>query len=348
MKHRLITTEQGVKKALESCGEHEVFCYFSTENYLLSQCEKDTVLCLEQSADIDVTRIDGPVPDMGEVIAAAGAISFFSTKRVVQLINVEITAMSDAYVKELCDVMQTLESAVIVMTCIFKDEKAKTTKKAKMIADTAQSVGFVADLKKPTAQDAAKYAQDVASGLGARLSRQDATTIVTRAGAHYPLIKSEVEKLSAAVKYGEITHKIITEMGVQNIDENVFDMVREVTSGNVKQALNKLGRLLDLQNEPIAITAALSGSYIDIYRAKCAQQKGKGYKDAHRDFVYKGSDYRIKMAAQSAGKYTKKRLVRILNLLCALDLKLKSSPADKNVLLQTAICEIAQLGGKNG
>lgn len=60
-----------------------------------------------------------------------------------------------------------------------------------------------------------------------------------------------------------------------------------------------------------------------------------------KDFAYRGSDWRLRKAGESAAKYTRAQLERILRILTRLDAALKSSAADGAALLETALCEIA-------
>ncbi len=71
-------------------------------------------------------------------------------------------------------------------------------------------------------------------------------------------------------------------------------MVRLVTARNKTRAMAKLSQLLELQNEPIAIAAALSGSFVDMYRVKCGAAAHRNYAAVHKDFSYRGSDYRLR------------------------------------------------------
>lgn len=61
-------------------------------------------------------------------------------------------------------------------------------------------------------------------------------------------------------------------------------MVRLVTARNKTRAMAKLSQLLELQNEPIAIAAALSGSFVDMYRVKCGAAAHRNYAAVHKDF----------------------------------------------------------------
>ena len=59
-------------------------------------------------------------------MAAAGTIALFGTKRVGELPRIEPAAMGEKDVEALCDLMQSLENAVMVLTTVFKDDKAKS------------------------------------------------------------------------------------------------------------------------------------------------------------------------------------------------------------------------------
>ena len=46
------------------------------------------------------------------------------------------------------------------------------------------------------------------------------------------------------------------------------------------------------------------GSYVDLYRVELGAAKRKNYSAVHKDFGYKGSDYRLKRSAETAAHYT--------------------------------------------
>ncbi len=126
----MVLNEQNLKKALEQPLRHGVYYYYSTEEYLVrSYAAKTLALLAKQEDDAEVTRVEGPAPSIEEAVAAAGTISFFGTKRIVELPMLEPSAMNEADVGALCDLMQSLENAVLVMSTVFKDDKAKLSKK---------------------------------------------------------------------------------------------------------------------------------------------------------------------------------------------------------------------------
>lgn len=341
----MILNEQNLKKTLEQPLTAGVYYYFSTEEYLVrSYAAKTLARLAQQEEDAEVTRLEGPAPSIEEAVAAAGTISFFGTKRIVELALLEPAAMNDADVDALCDLLDSLENAVVVMTTVFKDDKAKGTKKAKKLIDAAQKAGVAAELMKPGPQDAKRFVMEKAKELNTRISNPAAADLIERCGTEFFALESEIEKLASMSGYTEITQELIARRGTQNIEANVFDMVRLVTARNKTGALHKLSQLFDLQNEPIAIAAALSGSFVDMYRVKCGMAVHRNYSAVHKDFAYRGSDYRLRKSGETASKYTRAQLEQILKVLMELDAALKSSAADEDVLLQLALCEIMQIG----
>lgn len=164
-------------------------------------------------------------------MAAAGTISFFGTKRIVErragAVRDERGGCGGAL-----RLMQSLENAVLVMSTVFKDDKAKLSKKAKQLIGAAEKAGLTAELVKPGPQDAKRFAVEKARELGVVLSPGAASELVERCGTDLFALESELSKLAAVADYGEITPELIAQMGTQSIEADVFEMVRLVTARN--------------------------------------------------------------------------------------------------------------------
>ena len=186
---------------------------------------------------------------------------------------------------------------------------------------------------------------DRAAALGAGLTGPAASALLERCGEDPYLLENEVDKLAAAAGYRTITPALVAEMGVVSLEADVFEMVRLITARNAAAACKKLHVLLRLGNEPIAVTAAMIGSYVDLYRVKLGQQHKKNYSAVFKDFGYKGSDYRLKRSAQTAAGYTLPQLRACLGILLELDQALKGQPVAPQILLETALCRLAMEGG---
>ena len=62
-----------------------VYYFYSSERYLVRQAVSAAVRILSADTDEETTVLDGAAPEIEQLIMAAGTISFFGTRRVVVL-----------------------------------------------------------------------------------------------------------------------------------------------------------------------------------------------------------------------------------------------------------------------
>lgn len=325
-----------------------VFYFYSTEPYLVRRAVGAVCALLARSTGEEVTVLDGAAPDVEQLITAAGTISFFGTKRVVCLPELDPAAYSEKDLETFADTVADVENAVLVFGSVFEADrtgKAKPGKRAQRVIAQCRKLGWAEELAKPGPTQLRQMMAERAAAQGAELSGPAGAALLERCGEDPYLLENEVDKLSAAAGYRTITPALVAEMGVVSLEADVFEMVRLVTARSTAAACKKLHILLRLGQEPIAITAALIGSYVDLYRVKLGQQHKKSYSAVFKDFGYKGSDYRLKRSAQTAAGYTLPQLKACLDILLELDKNLKGQPVSPQILLETALCRLAMEGG---
>ena len=321
-----------------------VYYFYSTEKYLVRQAVGAACAALAGADGEEPTVLDGAAPEVEQVIAAAGTISFFGGRRVVCLPELDPAAYGEKDFEALTDTISSVENAVLVLGSVLEADrsgKARPGKRAQRLAALCAKLGWAEELAKPGPAALRQLVTDRAAALGAELTGPAASALLERCGEDPYLLENEVDKLAAAAGYRTITPALVAEMGVVSLEADVFEMVRMATAKNAAAACKKLRVLLRLGQEPIAITAAMIGSYVDLYRVKLGQQAKKSYSAVFKDFGYKGSDYRLKRSAQTAAGYTLPQLRRCLDILLELDQNLKGQPVDPQVLLETALCRLA-------
>lgn len=324
-----------------------VYYFYSTERYLVRQATAAAVRVLCAEGEEEPTVLDGAAPDLEQLIMAAGTISFFGTRRVVVLPELEPSAYGEKDLEELCGTLANLENAVVVLGSVFEAERGKLRmgKRAQKLAAQCKKLGYAEELAKPKPFELKAMMIDRAKAQGAVLPEGTAQALLERCGEEPFLLENEVDKLCALAGYQTVTTAMVAEMGTVSLEADVFEMIRMITAKNATGACKKLQTLLRLQQEPIAITAAMIGSYVDLYRVKLGASRRKNYAAVFKDFGYKGSDFRLKRSAETASHYTLPQLENCLQVLLELDQSLKSQPVDKAVLLEMALCRLALAGG---
>ena len=336
----MLHTDKALEKALEK--QSAVYYLYSEDEYLLRR-QAGAIRAALATEDTEATVLEGPTPDIGQIVMAAGTISFFSTRRLVELPLLQPSAYSDKDLAELCDILSSAENSVFLITSVLPEAKKRPKRAQKLIAH-CESIGYAAELARPSQRQLKTLMQQRAAEVGAELPDRAADELLERCGQDLFLLQNELDKLAALAGYGTITREMVDRLGTQNLEADVFEMIRLLNGKNNTRACQKLHDLLRLQNEPIAIAAALIGSYVDLYRVKCGAEAHKPYNAVHKDFGYRGSDYRLKKSAETAARYTRAQLAHCLSILQDLDQDLKSSPLDKGVLLESALVQLGMAG----
>ena len=323
-----------------------VYYFYSSERYLVRQAVSGLTRLLASGEDEETTILDGATPEIEQLIMAAGTISFFGTRRVVVLPEIDPATYSDKDLDELNDTLASLENAVVVMGSMFDLErnKLKLGKQAQKLIAQAKKLGYAEELAKPKPYELKVMMIERAKEQGATLPEGAASALLERCGEDPFLLENEVDKLCALSGYQSVTASMVAEMGTVSLEADVFEMIRMITAKNATGACKKLQTLLRLQQEPVAITAAMIGSYVDLYRVKLGAAKRKNYSAVFKDFGYKGSDYRLKRSAETASHYTLGQLEACMQVLLDLDKSLKSQPVDDQILLESALCRLALAG----
>lgn len=323
-----------------------VYYFYSSERYLVRQAVAAATRILTADSDEDATVLDSAAPEIEQLIMAAGTISFFGTRRVVVLPELEPGSYGDKDLEELCSTLASLENAVVVLGSVFELErnKLKMSKRAQKLIAQCKALGYTEELAKPKPFELKVMMIDRAKEQGATLPEGAATALLERCGEDPFLLENEVDKLCALSGYQTVSTAMVAEMSTVSLDADVFEMIRMITAKNATGACKKLQTLLRLQQEPIAITGAMIGSYVDLYRVKLGAAKRKPYGTVFKDFGYKGSDYRLKRSAETASHYTLKQIENCMQVLLELDQSLKGQPVDAQILLETALCRLAMAG----
>ena len=134
---------------------------------------------LAEGEDEETTVLDGAAPEIEQLIMAAGTISFFGTRRVVLLPEVDPAAYSDKDLDELCATLASLENAVVVLGSVFEMErnKLKLGKRAQKLIAQCTKVGFAEELAKPKPYELKVMVMDRAKAQDTTLSEGTAAAL---------------------------------------------------------------------------------------------------------------------------------------------------------------------------
>lgn len=340
----MLYSENELKKRIQAgCG---VYYFYAADEALVRTASAKVEKALTAD-DPETTVLDGPAPSVEEIVLAAGTISFFGGRRLVLMPLVRPAAYSDRDLQEFCDTLADTENAVFILTSVMEEKygKLRPGKREQKLITACEKLGYCAQINKPNRNTLQAMARDWAGESGAAFAPGAEAMLLDRCGEDQFLLHNEIEKLAALSGYGTITPEMIQALGTVTLDADTFDMVKLVTAGRTEKALQKLATLLALQNEPILITGALIGNYLDIYRVLLGKRSRRPLSDVAKDFGYTGKwNYRLSSTEATASRFQKGQVEQCLRILQKLDLDLKGSRLDAPLLMQKAICELALAG----
>lgn len=286
----------------------------------------DEVYCLH--------RFDGGNLDINELEDTLVSLPFFG-EHICVLIN-DFNADSAT-----ADVMKRLTTALLSMphttSVIFFitgidicSGKKNPTPKNKKIIDFIAKNGLVCNFTQKSISDHAKWIISTAKKSDCTIERKTAEKIAEKCLCNSLLIASETAKLCSYANSKEITPQMVDMLVSRQLDSDAFALAKAAAAFDGRSAMSLLSELFELRYEPIVILAAVTNSFLDLYRARTAADTGRRADEISSDFGYRGREFVVNNAMRACRNIPVTRLRECLRILAQTDLMLKSSRSDKN------------------
>lgn len=339
--------EPRLKADLKAGKLSNVYFLFGEEDYLVKLYTEKIVDAAIGDGDreMNFTKFSGN-PNSNELTDYTESVPFFAEYKCILITDLEPESMDtdevNAYVKLLGDIPETTV-LVISEICVEIDSK-KPSAKMKKIMSAVEKAGCVCEMKYMSAAMISAMAEKKAARSGCALSREDGVYLAELCGMSLTNVSKEIEKLCAYRHGGEITRADIDKLTTKVIDTSIYTLASALFEGRTAQAFRILDDLFAQQMEPIPIMAALSGHFVDLYRAKLGQGAKKGYTETAEAFSYPPNRaFLMRKAYMSVKNLTERYLGECVAILYKTNLLLNSSKADKRMLIEEALTEISVL-----
>lgn len=171
------------------------------------------------------------------------------------------------------------------------------------------------------------------------ISYNTVNLLIKRVGTDLNSLTNEAEKL----KIYKIDDKIITDKDIidctcENIDINIFKFIDNIINKNKKESITTYKEMLKIGEEPIKIIVMLANQFRLMYQAKYLSSKG--YSEDDIAIKLQAKKYPVHLALQKGYRYSPEILLKHLEELADLDIKIKSGEIDKNLALELFLLRI--------
>jgi len=171
-----------------------------------------------------------------------------------------------------------------------------------------------------------------------KISDKNINLLISRVGDNISILKNEIDKL----KLYKIDEKKIDESDIlelhENIDVDFFKFIDHIINREKVIALKEYFTLLENKEEPLKILIVLANKIRLMYQIKKLSEKGYTTNDIGK--MLDTHPYAVQMAGVSAKKYSSEKLLNTLDLICALDEKIKTGKVVASSALELFIINL--------
>ncbi len=320
------------------------FILYSSEDYSLLRIAENEFV--SQNKDNEIIRYEQGEFDISEIVTELGMVSFFSEKRVVLIRLSDVGKLDDDDFELMCNTIELSEACRVGLFINYADKYAAEGKRAKALKVLFERLGSCKHLMPLSGERLKKQLLSTVKGIGCTVDNASIDLLVNKFSQDVILLNNEIEKVAALSNYGNITVESVQQISTTVLSADIFALISMLTTGKQKECFDRLSVLIDLGQEPIAILAAITSSFVDIYRVKIGEKHGKKYGMVFKDFGYKGSDYRLKKSSEISVRLNRKKIVAIIKLLNEADLQLKSTSVERDIVLYRYLFDISNIISK--
>lgn len=277
------------------------------------------------SYDMEETNLEKPLEDLN-------TYGLLSDKKVVVITSFDkITGDNNLYLEELVNyVKQNISDNLLIITAskfVVKDNKyLKEMKKHLEVVEVNTNP--------------LSYIKSLLTGYDA--SQRVINLIATYCDGDITKIYNECEKLKSYASISKrITEEVVEDLVVKKIPdptELTFSFTRFLAEKNKKEALKLYEEIKACQVEALSLIGLLASQFRIMYQVKVLDRKRYSNSDIARMLDIK--EYRITKTRELTRYYSERDILNLIIRLADIDLKIKTTSSDPNLLLQLFIMNI--------
>ncbi len=322
---------------------------YGSEKYLVKRYEEFLLnfFLKKYNEECDIQKMSGDEKfDIEKFKDSVLTPSFMHDKKIILLRNLDITKLSASELKKFEATLSNLPNSVLlIISQKLLEINLKKSAKWKKFIDSHSSDWVVTEFEVPDKIFIERQLLQWAKNSGKKMDAKTAKLMVSRCGNDLNNLKNEMTKviLFENLKNNDkITEESVISQTIELPDSNVFDMFRAIMLKDKKKVFKIFEILISNRTEPIAICAALTSNYINIFRAKVIENLHKNIYDLIEIFGYKGRQFLITSAARYAKNMSMDEVDRCIERLVDTEILLKTTSFNSKIVLTELLFKLCQ------
>lgn len=344
-----VIDEQELKAQLKNDNLSNVYFIYGEETLLKKKyCDKLVKrLVGKESGDYSFQKFEGDEMDFDSFGGAVEAFPMMSDKKCLLVQDLDAYALNQSDFDKVIDIISDVPEYCYVIFILAGISPDLKNAKWKKLINTVSKVGSSIEFKNLDRASAVKALCSKAEKLGCTLEKNLAGYIIEVAGTDMQNLGNELEKICAYCGEGAINREHIDSVICKSVDAKGYELAKAIIKNDFSKAFDILNNLFYLKIKAPVILAAITGNYIDIYRAKCAVSGGVDMSTLSKAFLsYKGKEFKLKYAASDARSMSIQRLRQSISVLYEADLRIKSSRTDEKIIIEEMISKLLLIAAK--
>ncbi|MCM1314086.1 MAG: DNA polymerase III subunit delta [Prevotella sp.] len=304
-----------------------------------------------ENEDFALTRIDGKKIDFSELYDTIQIMPMMSEYNCILINDYNCEKpredmrgqTADTFNKKLLETLKDIPPSTVVIFNVtgfeVKTKKGKITDKNKKLADFAAKNGTVCEMGLLSPAEMTDFILSEVSAGGASISKTNARELADMCLYDVLTVENEVNKLCSYAQGREITRDILELLVHRQTNITVFQLADAVASFNRQSAFNALNELMTDKNNRGSVLANITNSFLDMYRASCAKNSGRGIPDVMGDYSYVW-EFKVKNAFRDSSRMSTTRIRTCIKILRDTAVQLNSTATDEKIVLEQAITKM--------
>ena len=316
-----------------------IYLLFGNESYLRIWHRNKLVNAIVPPDDnMNRSVFSGKNIDEQEIIDIGETLPFFSEKR---LIFIRDSGFFKSAPEKLGEYLKNIPDYLYV---VF--EETEIDKRSALYRYVSKH-GYASEFEKQSDSYLLTWIGRIIAGEGKKIKWPDAEYFLSRVGTDMNTISLELDKVINFIGEREIiSREDIDSVTVQVLDDRIFDMIRDISSGKRQEALRNYADLMALKEPPLKILALLERQYNHLLRTFELRKKGIQAADIAKSIGVPA--FAVRNYIDCMGRYTREELLYALEKCASTEQDIKTGNINDRVGIELLIIEFSSLNKKIG
>lgn len=334
-----------LKNHLKQNAFAPVYLFYGPEQYLqnhyLSLLRKKLVE--PQFAAFNDHRISGRAFDCEQFAAAVQSYPTFSEHKLVVVEELQGTVLTESKTQIAAALEQTA-AGVCVVFCY--DAQTDLSAKTNAIRKFFAGVGAVeVEFLEPSESDLSAWVTRHVAAHRKKIDLPVVQYLLSVCDNDMTALLQEIEKLCSYSTRDQITREHIDRVVTFSVDARVYALADALGAGHYDEAFQTLHTLCDMKYEPVYLLGTISSTFCGLKKCKAAQAAGLPRSEAMERCGIK-TPFVFDKYSRLCQQFSMRFLNRAVRCCADADLELKSSPMQKQLILELLLGRLMEQDGR--